>query len=1148
MHAVLFPARGFARDGILHLVLVLAFLATAGIAADVQIQIQGGGQLQLQGGGQIQFQINGVRVQVPGAVQGNDAALRAAHPPVIFFPGIPSILLPNPAALADVKPGFLGVQLDTDGDAQADDAGEKKDPARKIVGVGIAIVVADSPAEKAGLKEGDRVLIFEGKEAKTSAQLRERIRALKPEQAVKMTVRRDGKEIEIKATLGAAPEEIAGMQILRMNGLVFGGGNEPPAVPGIVVFNRAASMVQSASGVSVSAPKNTPADKDSVTLRDGNRFVGKIRGIVPAKGLLLQRDGAPDLELIEEEITALSFAEREQSAMTAGTAVAVPTKNAPAQPKVTLQLRDGSTFHGDAITMENGTLRLTLAGGQRIEIPREHAQSATLSHGDSPQIYDGPAGLAGWAFGRSGQGQWEYKDGHLRCLSNGPITRDLGRMPDALDMSFDVVFPRQMQHFGVTLFSAGMSEAGIGALMIQFSPSQISASHFDGKRSNQYTTGLAVNSRVDFSDKVETVRYRLLVDRVKGSALIYINGVQSADWKLSKVKPEDMGKCGAAFSFTPHVTMENAAFQIGRIRLLPWNGEAPDGSAEKPAPQGDQVLTGDGRATDGAIEKITANEIHFTNPATNARRDRTLFVRFAAPPAPKEMPAAVAMVRMKDGGEFSATQVRGSGDALTFTTRFGPEITLPLTALREMDFFPRAGQGEVSTGTLDVLTLTDGTQWRGKAITPITGDSVRWKIAASKTPLEYPVANIAGIFFSSTMEAGKIPRLNGGSAVRFINGDWLPGDVAALDAKHLVLKTGLSPELNFPLAELRAIYLNPDVPATVCDGASGPRLWSEGWEPNRATLTRQRVNTAAKIAQPWIYHDGGYTPANAARTGQAMLAHRWPATSGTYAMNFEVSNPGRGPSFSAQLFNSKDERTFTITVNGGRVYVYFNPSSVRMNRLAVGGKRFQVEGKSESTDDTARVTLVLDRPAKTFRVLMAGKEIGKIPFKEDEAKEALDVGGMSLNTTSYTAAMGMQNRIARIWLAPWSGSPEAGKIDTGAADAEVKDAPAQIIFLMNGDEFAGTIEKVSGEIVTVNSDAGPLELPASRVAWIHFPRAAAAAANHFPHLRFHDRGLLSVEELRIEAERVTCKTMQGQALDFPLSVVKEVVWRPLDQK
>jgi hypothetical protein len=82
----------------------------------------------------------------------------------------------------------------------------------------------------------------------------------------------------------------------------------------------------------------------------------------------------------------------------------------------------------------------------------------------------------------------------------------------------------------------------------------------------------------------------------------------------------------------------------------------------------------------------------------------------------------------------------------------------------------------------------------------------------------------------------------------------------------------------------------------------------------------------------------------------------------------------------------------------------------------------------------------------------------------------------------------------------------------------------------------------------VESDAGPLELPSKRVAWIRFPGSGADDAKHFPHLRFHDRGLLSVTDLHIENDRVKCKTTHGQALEFPLSLVKEVVWRALEEK
>ena len=109
-------------------------------------------------------------------------------------------------------------------------------------------------------------------------------------------------------------------------------------------------------------------------------------------------------------------------------------------------------------------------------------------------------------------------------------------------------------------------------------------------------------------------------------------------------------------------------------------------------------------------------------------------------------------------------------------------------------------------------------------------------------------------------------------------------------------------------------------------------------------------------------------------------------------------------------------------------------------------------------------------------------------------------------------------------------------------------APTPVIYLANGDEFPGSIEKISPDLVTVNSDAGPLELPGKRIAWIRFPGEERPPADHFPRLHFHDRGLLSVNDLQVTENRVKCKTLDGQPLDFPIGVVKEVVWRPLGEK
>jgi hypothetical protein len=66
------------------------------------------------------------------------------------------------------------------------------------------------------------------------------------------------------------------------------------------------------------------------------------------------------------------------------------------------------------------------------------------------------------------------------------------------------------------------------------------------------------------------------------------------------------------------------------------------------------------------------------------------------------------------------------------------------------------------------------------------------------------------------------------------------------------------------------------------------------------------------------------------------------------------------------------------------------------------------------------------------------------------------------------------------------------------------------------------------------------------VAWLQFPGTGAVPAIHFPRLRFNDRGILSVKELHVENERVQCQTLQGQALDFPLSLVREIIYHPAE--
>jgi serine protease Do len=74
----------------------------------------------------------------------------------------------------------------------------------------VAQVVKDSPAEKAGLKQGDVIIKVDGKDVEGISNVRKIITSKKPGTEVVFVVIRDGKENNISVTLGEAPtEEIA---------------------------------------------------------------------------------------------------------------------------------------------------------------------------------------------------------------------------------------------------------------------------------------------------------------------------------------------------------------------------------------------------------------------------------------------------------------------------------------------------------------------------------------------------------------------------------------------------------------------------------------------------------------------------------------------------------------------------------------------------------------------------------------------------------------------------------------------------------------------------------------------------------------------------------------------------------------------------
>ncbi|HEX7177813.1 MAG TPA: PDZ domain-containing protein [Pyrinomonadaceae bacterium] len=149
-------------------------------------------------------------VSVPQAAPPTLAPAQAPPPSAVLAPAPPTHAVPA-MAYAPAPPqgpgevtifhfgdNFLGVSVE---DVTRENMG-RYNQSGEPRGVGVRSVVKGGPAEKAGLRENDVILRFDGETVTTTRKLNRLLGESAPEHTARLTIRRGGGEQEISVTLG----------------------------------------------------------------------------------------------------------------------------------------------------------------------------------------------------------------------------------------------------------------------------------------------------------------------------------------------------------------------------------------------------------------------------------------------------------------------------------------------------------------------------------------------------------------------------------------------------------------------------------------------------------------------------------------------------------------------------------------------------------------------------------------------------------------------------------------------------------------------------------------------------------------------------------------------------------------------------------
>ncbi len=1007
------------------------------------------------------------------------------------------------------------------------------------------------------------------------------------------------------ATVPARAEKIR--MIEGFDGDIFDNGAAEEA-EGVQIVNGRVVL----TGVAAKRPDKPaqadPAGDQVLELTDGSQLHGKLAAFGKSELTWQRSDTAVPLAFTPQDVKRIVLGGNEPA----------PTQKANA----TVKLTGSDWLTGDLIGVQNGKFRLAIEGAGVFEIERDKVEWIQLSKTMPPDAYEGPTGpmgLAGWDTGGSaGAGAWDYADGALIARAAMPVMRRFEALTERTDIEFSASDGGNAMR-GLTMWlQPGLQARGYtkGSVYLRFQGNSINANTYDGSNMKNFSANLPE----DKNPPKET-RYRILHDKRSGKVIIFVNNKKVADWDSPAQKDPAQG---GSLSWQPTYWSANMTWTLSKVRVRPW-----DGSAD-PDPKGDEamkdlisnqlqslnfpkgadwpIVNGERVPPSakpepkpmrhaGSLDSIGPDSVKFSG--RDISRNDPLFIRLnrnaiADPPA-----GSVARVWLAQRGEFDVSALGFRDGQLRMRTSFGGEIALPLTAIRAIEFPHRiAAVDKALAEGGDTLVFRNGDELRGTLVSASHDQKVKWKPVKGTQPVEFTVNRLAGILLANRARpVTKAPT----AAVRFRNGDWLPGEMILLDKQQLHLKSPVADHLQVDRDAIRALYFGQNSEVPVWDGASDRQSWMKA--TNAEIYGQRRMATSAKDdaskRNPWRYLDGAFSlPRDNSRNGSGNgpnIGRSFDTLPDKVEVCFDITTPKGPAGYAIQLFN--DENRPGLMIQGGWDSAYIYDMSPKKQGGVFFNQPHQVEFGEKVGDEGNRRSFrfLADRRNGRLAMLVNGIPVGGFGQKsgKDSAKpgKAIAIVPQPMNS-SVT--------ISNLWVGPWSGdAPELPKsnghgnrralgniilnggnggvvidlkgrnqiVDAKgvAADTAKKEpnmekaeaatdpkkkpadkpaAPSEdLLTLANGDETSGKLESASATELRLQCDVGKLDIPLSRALMAEFPGAPQPPAAGI-RLHLAGKGTITVDSLQVADGRVICHSPVAGDLIFTAATLSEIVFQP----